>query len=101
MGGARVIIPGNNPMGCFPFILTELGSNQTPDYDEYGCLKSVNDLVVYKNEHLQSAISNLSSEFPNTMIFYADFYTAFIQLLEEVYAGNDLVLVYLGCFLRS
>ncbi|KAK4490227.1 hypothetical protein RD792_000886 [Penstemon davidsonii] len=37
MGATRVILPGNVPIGCYPFILTELSSSFPADYDSLGC----------------------------------------------------------------
>ncbi|KAG8373090.1 hypothetical protein BUALT_Bualt12G0134500 [Buddleja alternifolia] len=74
MGATRLIIPGNAPLGCFPYILTALPSNNSTDYDELGCLKSVNDLIVSKNDYLQQAIRNLNVEFPNITINYGAIY---------------------------
>ncbi|KAK4490228.1 hypothetical protein RD792_000888 [Penstemon davidsonii] len=88
MGATRVILPGNVPIGCYPFILTELSSSFPADYDSLGCLKKVNDLIVYKNNDLQNSIANLQIEFPNITIFYADFYSAFQTLLREVTSGK-------------
>ncbi|KAK4490226.1 hypothetical protein RD792_000885 [Penstemon davidsonii] len=88
MGATRVILPGNVPIGCYPFILTELSSRFPADYDSLGCLQKVNDLIVYKNNDLQNSIANLQIEFPNITIFYADFYSAFQTLLQEVTSGK-------------
>ncbi|KAK4479029.1 hypothetical protein RD792_014540 [Penstemon davidsonii] len=68
MGATRVILPGNGPLGCYPFILSELASVNPADYDVMGCLKSVNDLIILKNKDLQQAIEGLRKEFPSTFI---------------------------------
>ncbi|KAL3846202.1 hypothetical protein ACJIZ3_003605 [Penstemon smallii] len=65
MGATRVILPGNAPLGCYPFILAELASANPAYYDNMGCLKSVNDLIVLKNNDLQQAIESLRKEFPS------------------------------------
>ena len=88
MGATRVIIPGNAPMGCYPFILTKLASNSSADYNDVGCLRSVNDLMVLKNNDLQRAIQNLLREFPNTFISYADFYNTELALIREMIVAN-------------
>ncbi|KAK6161555.1 hypothetical protein DH2020_004936 [Rehmannia glutinosa] len=73
MGAKLIIIPGNAPLGCYPYILTALPSNDPTAYDNLGCLKSVNDLITFKNNNLQQAIINLSREFPNVNIMYGPF----------------------------
>ncbi|GFQ08480.1 acetylajmalan esterase, partial [Phtheirospermum japonicum] len=70
MGAKQIIIPGNAPIGCFPYILTALRSNDPAAYDDLGCLKSVNDLITFKNDNLQQAINNLRKEFPDVRIMY-------------------------------
>ncbi|KAG8375009.1 hypothetical protein BUALT_Bualt10G0054900 [Buddleja alternifolia] len=70
MGAKLIIIPGNAPLGCFPYILTALPSNDSTSYDDLGCLKSVNDLIVSKNKDLQLAISGLSVQYPKVTILY-------------------------------
>ncbi|KAK6121726.1 hypothetical protein DH2020_044536 [Rehmannia glutinosa] len=83
LGATRAIIPGNGPLGCVPYILTALRTNDTTAYDELGCLKSVNDLVILKNDHLQQAITNLSSEFPNVRILYGPMYDGVRSLIAN------------------
>ncbi|KAK4488599.1 hypothetical protein RD792_004365 [Penstemon davidsonii] len=90
MGATRVILPGNAPIGCYPFVLTELASANPADYDNMGCLRSVNDLIILKNNDLQQAIEGLRREFPNTFIFYADFYNSELSLIRQtLYSGKS------------
>ncbi|KAL3839561.1 hypothetical protein ACJIZ3_024152 [Penstemon smallii] len=80
MGATRIILPGNAPMG----LGADPGScANTADYDDMGCLKSVNDLIKLKNNELQQAIFGLQKEFPNTFIMYADFYNSELALIQE------------------
>ncbi|KAL3635076.1 hypothetical protein CASFOL_022130 [Castilleja foliolosa] len=74
LGAKRMIIPGNGPLGCSPYILTALRTNDTTAYDELGCLKSVNDFIIYKNDYLQRAITDLSNEFPDLQILFGPMY---------------------------
>ncbi|KAK4489079.1 hypothetical protein RD792_004873, partial [Penstemon davidsonii] len=83
LGATRVILPGNAPIGCYPFILTELASNNTADYDDIGCLRTINDLITLKNNDLQQAINDLSQEFPDIFIMYADFFNSETSLIRE------------------
>lgn len=89
MGTTRVIFTGSVPIGCYPYILTEFATNNTADYDERGCLKNINNLIVYKNNIFQKAIENITKEFPDVTIFYGDFYQAFVQILEESLEGAN------------
>ncbi|KAK6122570.1 hypothetical protein DH2020_043687 [Rehmannia glutinosa] len=74
LGATRIIIPGNGPVGCVPYILTALQTNDPTAYDDIGCLKTVNNFIVWKNDNLQDAIENLKREFPKITIYYGDMY---------------------------
>ncbi|KAL8484192.1 hypothetical protein ACS0TY_026770 [Phlomoides rotata] len=52
-------------------------------YDNLGCLKSVNDLILSKNKAFQQAITNLSMEFPNLNIQYADYFQAAVSVINQ------------------
>ncbi|XP_047331886.1 acetylajmalan esterase-like [Impatiens glandulifera] len=83
LGGKRVVVPGNIPIGCRPAYLTLFsnGTNNTNGYDLFGCLRSFNVLVELYNQDLQTALISLQQEFPQATILYADFYNAFRSLL--------------------
>ncbi|KAL3620833.1 hypothetical protein CASFOL_035745 [Castilleja foliolosa] len=87
MGANQIIIPGNAPIGCFPYILTALSSNDTAAYDDLGCLKSVNDLITFKNDNLLQAINNLRIEFPEVSIMYGPMVEGVLQVIAETSAG--------------
>ncbi|KAK6122941.1 hypothetical protein DH2020_043318 [Rehmannia glutinosa] len=83
LGATQAIIPGNAPLGCLPYILTALRTKDSTAYDELGCLKSVNDLTIWKNDYLQQAITNLSSEYPNVRILYGPMYDGVLSLIAN------------------
>ncbi|KAL3641785.1 hypothetical protein CASFOL_012600 [Castilleja foliolosa] len=89
MGANRIIIPGNAPIGCFPYILTALQTNDRSAYDDLGCLKSVNDLIIFKNNNLQQAIANLRTEFPNVSILDGPIIDGVLQVLRETSSGPN------------
>ncbi|KAL8491262.1 hypothetical protein ACS0TY_023051 [Phlomoides rotata] len=82
-GATQVVVPGTFPLGCFPWALHALGSNDPTSYDEIGCLKSLNDLNAFLNQQLQEDLDSLRKEFPNVVILYADYYIVFYSLLRE------------------
>ncbi|GER44070.1 GDSL esterase/lipase At5g03980 [Striga asiatica] len=88
MGARQLIIPGNAPIGCFPYILTAFPNKDPKAYDKFGCLKSVNNLMTFKNNHLQQAIAKLRTEFPNVSIFYGAFDDGVRQYLTQFMAGK-------------
>ncbi|KAL8480732.1 hypothetical protein ACS0TY_027320 [Phlomoides rotata] len=82
LGSTRIFYAGSGPIGCYPYILTALPSSSSA-YDNLGCLKSVNDLILSKNEAFQQAITNLSMEFPNLNIQYADYFQAAVSVINQ------------------
>ncbi|KAK6133048.1 hypothetical protein DH2020_033203 [Rehmannia glutinosa] len=76
-GGAR-----NFPTGCFPIHKTTFETNISTAYDENQCLKHLNELAMYHNEELKQSIHKLKQEKPNAIIVYADYYNAYIALLQ-------------------
>ncbi|XP_052172275.1 acetylajmalan esterase-like [Diospyros lotus] len=89
-GAVRVVVLGNFPIGCFPLYLTVFEANDTTAYDEHHCLKELNGLSIYHNNHLKKAIKELKQEFPNAVIVYGDYYNAFEWLFVEApYIGFD------------
>ncbi|KAG8379608.1 hypothetical protein BUALT_Bualt07G0106500 [Buddleja alternifolia] len=97
MGATRLIIPGNAPLGCFPYILTAMPSKNSTDYDELGCLKSVNDLIISKNDYLQQAIRNLTLEFPNIIINYGAIYDGAYEVIRDASYGPNGELALVSC----
>nr|GMD50991.1 acetylajmalan esterase-like [Ipomoea batatas] len=83
LGGRRIVVPGTFPLGCFPNLLSQLGTEDPEDYDELGCLRSINNLTVFRNNHLQQALASLRKEFPDAVILYADYYAAFQSFLAR------------------
>ncbi|XP_047331877.1 acetylajmalan esterase-like [Impatiens glandulifera] len=83
LGGKRIVVPGNIPIGCRPAYLTLFsnGTNNTNGYDLFGCLRSFNVFVELYNHDLQTALISLQQEFPQAIILYEDFYNAFRSLL--------------------
>ena len=87
-----MVVPGNFPIGCLPVYLTAFKTNnRTATYDEFNCLKDLNDFAEYFNERLQHAIKELRNENPDTVILYADYYNAFQWLFRNVlFLGKSL-----------
>ncbi|KAL5204241.1 hypothetical protein ABZP36_009112 [Zizania latifolia] len=85
LGATKIIIPGNFPIGCSPSYLSLFSTAISSDYDERGCLKSYNSFAEYHNDQLMAAIDNLRKANSDTSIVYADYYGAFMHLLEKAY----------------
>ncbi|RCV20584.1 hypothetical protein SEVIR_4G066400v4 [Setaria viridis] len=74
LGAVDIIVPGALPVGCFAVYLTFLPSSNPADYDEYGCLKPLNELSVYQNALLQRRLAGIRERHPAARIIYADYY---------------------------
>jgi hypothetical protein len=94
LGATQIIIPGNFPIGCSPSYLSlfSVAGSGSADHDERGCLASYNSFAAYHNEQLQAAIDKLRKANADISIVYADYYGAFLHLLDHASAlGTFLV----------
>ncbi|KAL3832901.1 hypothetical protein ACJIZ3_007637 [Penstemon smallii] len=82
-GAIRVVVPGIFPLGCFPYHLTKFETKKVAAYDEYNCLKNLNDLSKIHNQKLQKAIEEVKKEHPGVTIVYGDYYNAYLALLRN------------------
>ncbi|PHT40055.1 hypothetical protein CQW23_18909 [Capsicum baccatum] len=82
-GATRILVPGNFPKGCGPSFLVQFMTNNSAAYDEYHCLKDLNNLAIFYNDHLQQAIDEMKKEYPNITLIYGDYYNAYIWLLQN------------------
>ncbi|KAL3381869.1 hypothetical protein AABB24_001790 [Solanum stoloniferum] len=82
-GATQIIVPGNFPIGCHPIFLTKFMTNISTAYDEYHCLKDLNNFAIFFNRNLQQAIDELKKDYPNITLIYGDYYNAFLWLLQN------------------
>ncbi|KAG8363815.1 hypothetical protein BUALT_Bualt19G0061500 [Buddleja alternifolia] len=82
-GAVGIVVPGIFPLGCLPNHLTKFGTNNAAAYDQYQCLKYLNDLSITHNQQLQRAIEEVKKENPKVTIVYGDFYNAYMALLRN------------------
>ncbi|KAF2317100.1 hypothetical protein GH714_011756 [Hevea brasiliensis] len=61
--------------------LTGFHSNDSNAYDEFHCLKELNNFSMYHNEQLQQAIKELQEDHSNVTIVYGDYYNAYKWIL--------------------
>ncbi|THU55644.1 hypothetical protein C4D60_Mb11t08740 [Musa balbisiana] len=83
LGAAQLVVPGNFPIGCAPSYLTMFTTANAAAYDADNCLKNFNSFAVYHNDHLQAALEGLRRAHPTVTIMYADYYQAFMYLLNH------------------
>ncbi|XP_031259343.1 GDSL esterase/lipase At5g03980-like [Pistacia vera] len=97
-GARRIVAPGHFPIGCLPIYLTQFQTNDSSAYDEFHCLKELNNLAIYHNQHLQQALIELIKEHPNVTIAYGDYYKAYMWTLQNAHSlGFDATMVQKAC----
>ncbi|KAL1538293.1 acetylajmaline esterase [Salvia divinorum] len=74
LGATRVVYTSAVPLGCNPYILTALATDDASAYDGLRCLKAVNNVAVKFNENLLSSLLALKKEFPTVSIYPTDYY---------------------------
>ncbi|XP_074587751.1 GDSL esterase/lipase At5g03980-like isoform X1 [Curcuma longa] len=82
-GAVQLVIPGNFPIGCMPSYLTMFYNSDPSAYDDNKCLKDYNSFAMYHNKQLQAAIEQLRQSYPKITFMYADYYQAFMYLLNH------------------
>uniref|UniRef100_A0A0E0DW40 Esterase n=1 Tax=Oryza meridionalis TaxID=40149 RepID=A0A0E0DW40_9ORYZ len=92
MGAVDIVVPGVMPFGCFALYLTELKSSNKSDYDDYGCLKPLNDLAIHHNSLLQTSLAAVQARHcrspPSSppaaavRIMYADYYAVVAEMMQ-------------------
>ncbi|XP_057764329.1 GDSL esterase/lipase At1g28590-like [Salvia miltiorrhiza] len=84
LGAVTLMVPGNFPIGCLATYLTQFRSSNQNDYDpKTGCIIWLNKFAIYHNKLLQSEISRIQHENPNTTIIYADYYNAAMRFYRS------------------
>lgn len=64
--------------------------NPPPSYvDQYGCVKTQNDMAVEFNRQLKDRVIKLKSELPEAAITYVDVYTAKIRMIGNAKAEGN------------
>lgn len=79
-GSIYVVVQGLPPCGCFPM---SLASTPTSDRDQYGCCASANAMATAHNELLQKNLAELQKTYSSATIIYADFWKAYMNILEN------------------
>lgn len=78
------MIPGNLPIGCLPVNLATInGSNNSTIFDKNHCIKKLNRLANFYNDHLKKEIERMKKENPNLIIVYGDLFNAVEWLLPR------------------
>ncbi|XP_047968363.1 GDSL esterase/lipase At1g28580-like [Salvia hispanica] len=97
LGAETLMVPGNLPIGCFPFCLAAYkDSSSAQDYDpKTGCLNWPNDFTIYHNQLLQKELSRIRELYPHAVLIYADYYNAAMRFYlspAEYGFSKDIIL---------
>ncbi|KAL6839088.1 hypothetical protein ACP4OV_031142 [Aristida adscensionis] len=79
LGAKNIVVPGNVPMGCMPRFLAMFQSKNPGDYDQFGCLKWLNDFAKHHNRELKRILCQIPHD-PTVKIMYADYYGAIREI---------------------
>jgi len=79
---STVFVVNLPPLGCIPALLTLYGG-PNEDYDEYGCLKKLNNITSAHNTLLGEKVSALRTKYPGATLVYADAESVYFDILKS------------------
>ncbi|CAN1305575.1 GDSL esterase/lipase At1g28600 [Linum perenne] len=95
LGALHILVPGNFPIGCIPFMLTLFQTSNASEYDpSTGCITKLNQFAQLHNQLLQIELDRLRGLYPHANIVYADYYTPLMRIYRspEQFGFTDGVL---------
>lgn len=79
--GARSFwIHNTGPMGCLP---THIYTSQSQDKDQFGCVKSENEVAKEFNRQLKDKVTELRNNLQDSALTYVDVYSAKYNLISQ------------------
>ncbi|KAK4418016.1 GDSL esterase/lipase LIP-4 [Sesamum alatum] len=82
VGGKNFWVHNTGPLGCLPEKLGTRKTNAT-DFDQYGCIKSLNDGAKAFNAKLDALCQELRQQMKNATIVYVDMYSIKYDLIAN------------------
>lgn len=83
-GGRNIVVAGNFPIGCISVYLSHFMSSNESDYNSTtGCINWLNEFSMYHNKQLEQELNRLKELYPNTIIIYANYYNAAMELFSS------------------
>ncbi|XP_057973668.1 esterase-like [Malania oleifera] len=79
-GGRSFWIHNTGPLGCLPYIFTNLPVTET---DGAGCAKAYNEVAQYFNLRLKEAVAQLRKDRPSAAFTYVDVYSVKYSLYTD------------------
>ncbi|KAL0312741.1 UNVERIFIED_CONTAM: GDSL esterase/lipase LIP-4 [Sesamum radiatum] len=83
VGGRNFWVHNTGPLGCLPRELAIRSNRNDSDYDEYGCMKSLNEGAKAFNAKLEALCEELRSQMGNATIVYVDVYSIKYDLIAN------------------
>ncbi|KAK4492655.1 hypothetical protein RD792_003473 [Penstemon davidsonii] len=82
VGGKNFWVHNTGPLGCLPQKLGTRKTNAT-DFDQFGCIKSLNEAAKLFNTKLNDLCQELRSQMKNSTIVYVDMYSIKYELIAN------------------
>uniref|UniRef100_J3LP08 Esterase n=1 Tax=Oryza brachyantha TaxID=4533 RepID=J3LP08_ORYBR len=83
LGAKTIVVPGLFPIGCVPRYLTIFQNKTNPkDYDEFGCIKWLNDFSKEHNRALTYMLEQIPRDLTLTIV-YADYYSGALEITRH------------------
>lgn len=80
-GARKIILMGVLPLGCTPRVRSQWRDSASAIYDEKGCIKEVNELVVKYNELMEKQIVKLNAQFNDAQMIFCDAYKGMMEII--------------------
>ncbi|KAL8038751.1 hypothetical protein ABFX02_11G128100 [Erythranthe guttata] len=82
-GARNFWIHNTGPLGCLPAATLYITNPKPGFFDNYGCIKSHNSMVIEFNKQLKSRIDKLRKQLRRASIIYVDVYSAKYHLISN------------------
>lgn len=79
----EVLVVNLPPLGCIPSLLTLFSSQNSDEYDTYGCLKNINLISTTHNKILQDTVTDLRAKFTNVTFYLGNLHDVYIDILKS------------------
>ncbi|CAA0842276.1 GDSL esterase/lipase [Striga hermonthica] len=83
LGGRNFWVHSTGPLGCLPREIALREKLNNSNFDQYGCLKSLNDVAKAFNAELNALCEQLRSQMDNSKIVYVDVYSIKYDLIAN------------------
>ncbi|KAL7160275.1 hypothetical protein ABFS83_01G083000 [Erythranthe nasuta] len=83
LGGKNFWVHNTGPLGCLPRELAIRSNLNASDFDQYGCIKSMNEGAKEFNTKLNALIQELRSEMEDSTIVYVDMYSIKYEIISN------------------